>query len=353
MLRGLAAARLTCRAASSSSGCSSSSRSATTLRGALAARRSAADQRHRRRHRLARRRRVGPQRAQPGALGRVADRRLEPDLHRAGVHGARVRRVSRLRRRPLAGAAGAGGVGPRRDRLSRWRGCAAVAGRRAALIGGALLATNYVCVMWNRAALMEATMAAFIVVGWAAYALARAPAGLGRRSPASRRSLAFFTKASAAFFAGGARARCADDACLVAGTGACGRGRGRRRRADRRRARRSCTLAGLALAAVAVLALVRLAALDRLPVLQLADVGDAQAELRPRGASSIARRGCRSSRLLHAHVAASWPRPRSRCSAIVAAVAPARPAERLLVLWMLLGVARTHRARRRATSGAS
>src|SRR5512139_224780 len=36
-------------------------------------------------------------------------------------------------------------------------GLAAVAGHRAALIGGCLLATNYVFVMWNRAALMEST----------------------------------------------------------------------------------------------------------------------------------------------------------------------------------------------------
>ena len=63
------------------------------------------------------------------------------------------------------------------DRCCSWPGCAALAGRRAALIGGALLATNYVFVMWNRAALMESTMTAFIVVGWAAYALAeRRPA---------------------------------------------------------------------------------------------------------------------------------------------------------------------------------
>ena len=45
------------------------------------------------RHRLARRGRVGAQRAQPRALGRVADRQLESRVHRAGVHGARVRRV--------------------------------------------------------------------------------------------------------------------------------------------------------------------------------------------------------------------------------------------------------------------
>jgi 4-amino-4-deoxy-L-arabinose transferase-like glycosyltransferase len=39
-----------------------------------------------------------------------------------------------------------------------------------AVIGGLLLATNYMFVMWNRAALMESTMTALITVGWAAYA---------------------------------------------------------------------------------------------------------------------------------------------------------------------------------------
>jgi 4-amino-4-deoxy-L-arabinose transferase-like glycosyltransferase len=73
-------------------------------------------------------------------------------------------------------------------------------GRRVALIGGAVLACNFTWVMWNRAALMESTMTAFIVAGWAAYAL-------GERKPmwglvaGILTSLAFFTKASAAFFA--------------------------------------------------------------------------------------------------------------------------------------------------------
>jgi len=73
-------------------------------------------------------------------------------------------------------------------------------GRRIALIGGAVLAFDFTWVMWNRAALMESTMTAFIVAAWAAYAM-------GERKPAwglvagIAASLAFFTKASAAFFA--------------------------------------------------------------------------------------------------------------------------------------------------------
>ena len=80
-------------------------------------------------------------------------------------------------------------------------GLRALAGTRAGLIGAALLATNYVFVMWNRAALMESTMTAFIVVGWAAYAMgARRPmAGLLAGAAAV---LAFFSKASAIFFVG-------------------------------------------------------------------------------------------------------------------------------------------------------
>ncbi len=78
-------------------------------------------------------------------------------------------------------------------------GLAALAGRRAALVGGALLASNYAFVMWNRAALMESTMTAFMVAAWAAYAWAdRRPAwGLVAGAAAAA---AWFTKAAAAFF---------------------------------------------------------------------------------------------------------------------------------------------------------
>lgn len=70
---------------------------------------------------------------------------------------------------------------------------------RTALIGGAVLAFNFTWVAWNRAALMESTMTMFIVMAWAAYAMAaRRPlwgvvAGIAA-------VLAFFTKAAAAFF---------------------------------------------------------------------------------------------------------------------------------------------------------
>lgn len=78
-------------------------------------------------------------------------------------------------------------------------GLASASGRRAALIGGALLATNYVFVMWNRAALMESTMTMFVVIAWAAYALARRRPAWGLLTGVAT-VLAWFTKASAAFF---------------------------------------------------------------------------------------------------------------------------------------------------------
>ncbi len=95
-------------------------------------------------------------------------------------------------------------------------GLRALAGTRASVIGAVLLATNYVFVMWNRAALMESTMTALIAVGWAAYAVgARRPvAGLLAGAAAV---LAFFTKASAIFFVGAIGA----DACLTIALAAC------------------------------------------------------------------------------------------------------------------------------------
>ena len=119
-------------------------------------------------------------------------------------------------------------------------GLSAVAGPRVALVGGTLAATNYIFVMWNRAALMESTMAALIVASWAAYASAeRRPAwGIVAGIAAV---LAFFTKAAAAFFV----AALALDALvsIVASRWAAGR-------RDSRAA--WMTLAGLAGAALAI-----------------------------------------------------------------------------------------------------
>jgi hypothetical protein len=75
----------------------------------------------------------------------------------------------------------------------------AAGGRRAAMVGAWLLSTNYVFVMWNRAALMESTMTAFIVAGWAAYAMTRWRPAFGYVA-GTMATLAWFTKAAAAFF---------------------------------------------------------------------------------------------------------------------------------------------------------
>ena len=79
-------------------------------------------------------------------------------------------------------------------------GLSALAGHRIALIGGALLATEYTWVMWNRAALMESTMTACIVAAWAAYAMGSKRPSWGLVAGVAA-ALAFFTKAAAAFFA--------------------------------------------------------------------------------------------------------------------------------------------------------
>lgn len=87
-------------------------------------------------------------------------------------------------------------------------GLAGAGGRRAALSGACLLATNYVFVMWNRAALMESTMTAFIVAAWAAYAWAERRPAIGALAGLAA-TLAWFTKASAAFFLAALVADCA------------------------------------------------------------------------------------------------------------------------------------------------
>jgi hypothetical protein len=78
-------------------------------------------------------------------------------------------------------------------------GLSALAGRRVAIMGGVLLATEYTWVMWNRAALMESTMTAFIVAAWAAYAIAARRPAWGFVAGVAA-VLAWFTKAAAAFF---------------------------------------------------------------------------------------------------------------------------------------------------------
>ncbi len=78
-------------------------------------------------------------------------------------------------------------------------GVARSSGRVAGLLASALLATNFVYVMYTRAATIEGTMVALLVVAWYAYTRAdRSPAwGFAAGAAAI---LAYFTKASAVFF---------------------------------------------------------------------------------------------------------------------------------------------------------
>jgi 4-amino-4-deoxy-L-arabinose transferase-like glycosyltransferase len=74
-----------------------------------------------------------------------------------------------------------------------------IAGPLAALIAAALLATNYFYVMWDRTALMEGPMVAFMVASWYCYTRADQRPAWGVAAGACA-LLAFFTKAAAAFF---------------------------------------------------------------------------------------------------------------------------------------------------------
>jgi 4-amino-4-deoxy-L-arabinose transferase-like glycosyltransferase len=88
-----------------------------------------------------------------------------------------------------------------------------IAGPFAALIAAALLGTNYFYVMWDRTALMEGPMVAFMVASWYCYTRADDQPAWGIAAGACA-LLAFFTKAAAAFFV----AAIALDALVALGT---------------------------------------------------------------------------------------------------------------------------------------
>ncbi len=78
-------------------------------------------------------------------------------------------------------------------------GVARIAGRRAGLAAAALLATNFVALMYDRAALMEATMVSLVVAAWYCYARAEESPRWGLAAGAAAIA-AYFAKASAVFF---------------------------------------------------------------------------------------------------------------------------------------------------------
>jgi dolichyl-phosphate-mannose-protein mannosyltransferase len=130
-------------------------------------------------------------------------------------------------------------------------GVARLANREAGLIAGAMLATNYVYVMYDRAATMEAPMVAFMVAAWYCYVRAQARWTWGL--PAAACALAaYFTKASAAFFVA---ALAIDCAMTLLAPRSRQRGAGRGADTGPHREAASATLAGLAVAGVAVLVL--------------------------------------------------------------------------------------------------
>jgi 4-amino-4-deoxy-L-arabinose transferase-like glycosyltransferase len=118
-----------------------------------------------------------------------------------------------------------------------------LAGTTAGIIAGGLLATNYVFVMYNRAALMETTMVAFMVAAWYCYVRAQDRPVWGAIAGVCA-LLSFFTKAAAAFFV----AALALDALLSA----LRRGDAVDGRAERRAG--VATLAGLTVAGLIALA---------------------------------------------------------------------------------------------------
>ncbi len=78
-------------------------------------------------------------------------------------------------------------------------GVARIGGRTAGLVAAGLLATNFVSVMYDRAAIMEATMVSFLVASWFAYGKASESPRWGIVAGVAA-MLAYFTKASAVFF---------------------------------------------------------------------------------------------------------------------------------------------------------
>jgi 4-amino-4-deoxy-L-arabinose transferase-like glycosyltransferase len=134
--------------------------------------------------------------------------------------------------------------------LAVFLGLRRLSGSAAALSGAALLSASYTFLMWNRAALMESTLAAFLTAAWAAYVYAERRPVFGWAAGLFA-VLAWFTKASAAFFI----AAIALDAVMTMARAAVRRGPGSDapRPATTARVRAAAfTLAGLALAAAVV-----------------------------------------------------------------------------------------------------
>jgi 4-amino-4-deoxy-L-arabinose transferase-like glycosyltransferase len=123
-------------------------------------------------------------------------------------------------------------------------GAARLGGRTAGLIAAAWLATNYVYVMYDRAAIMESLMAAFVVFGWYGFVRAQREPMWGLFAGTAA-ILAYFTKAAAIFFVAALALTCLWS--LIFDRGSSG---------DREHARKAAiwTLAGLTIAGLIALA---------------------------------------------------------------------------------------------------
>ena len=165
--------------------------------------------------------------------------------------------------------------------------------------------------MYDRAATMEASMVAFMVASWYCYVRAQERphwawlAGAGAL-------LAFFTKASAAFFV----AALGLEALLAWLNVTRGETPAARRRGLPHAARRWWCAAWLALALFVA------AALDRLSLLQLADVRDAEARLRRAVAAGPRHVVPDPARHLHPHVVHAWSSALPRRVGPAGALAP-------------------------------
>lgn len=223
-------------------------------------------------------------------------------------------------------------------------GLAAVADRRTALMGGALLATNYAFVMWNRAALMESTMTSLIVISWAAYAMAQRRAWWGVIAGVAA-VLAFFTKASAAFFiaAISAEALLAFVAANLRTSprdyaqGAPRESRGAEPQNLRTTLAAKCTLVGLAVASVSI------GFFFVLPNLSEFTFYNWQMSVARKPDYTLKAFKDRASwlPLVHDFFTWMWPVLVAASIAIIdiaTRARRARPAERLLVLWVLVGL---------------
>ena len=215
-------------------------------------------------------------------------------------------------------------------------GLAAAGGRRAALIGASLLATNYVFVMWNRAALMESTMTACIVASWAAYACAERRPALGWLAGLGA-TLAWFSKASAAFFVAALVADCVATLGLAASRGLRDRLAVAEPSAAARRAA-LWTLAGLAVSAAVALALF---VLPHWPDYRFYNW---QMSVARKPAYTVRALMDRASWLpiVHDYFTRMWLVTSAGALAITAIAAQwrtARPSERLLALWVIAGFA--------------